>query len=256
MTEMPSKNRVCFNSGDLLNLGIHLPDRGFAEDVATVICVDCNDITVELCGSGFPPHLEIAPGTKGIITKREGRVVFQCRTSLKEAVKDRFVKLRLDEEPEILERREYARKDVIVRVHYDLPASQDMGAVMDEWVRLKNCPDLCLEKRSAAVGNDLMVNGKGHSRVNISGSGLRFKINDCLSYGTLLHLYIFFPDESDEQHIHAIGAIVRTKELLQDMQHNEQNAYYSTSMSFRMIDRHDRNRLMQYIFNEQRKAIV
>jgi len=253
MTEMPSKNRVFFNSGDLLNLGIHLPDRGFAEDVATVIFVDCNDITVELCGSGFPPHLEISPGTKGIITKREGRVIYQCRTVLKEAVRDRLVKLQLDEEPEIQERREYARNDVMVRVHYDLPTSQDLGEVLDEWVRLKNCPDRCLEKHSAAVGKDLVVNGKEHSRVNLSGSGLRFKINDCLSYGTLLHLYIFFPGENDE-HIHAIGAIVRTKELLQDMQHGEHSAYYSTSMSFRMIDRHDRNRLMQYIFSEQRKA--
>jgi hypothetical protein len=255
MTEMTSKNSVFFHPGDLLNLGINLPDRGFAEDVATVVSVDHDNIIVELCGSGFPPHLEISPGARGVITKGEGRSFYQCRTVLKETVKDRFVKLQLVEVPEIQERREYARKDVIVRIHYDLPASQDLGQVLHEWVRLKSCPDLCLERRSTAAGNDLVVNGKSHSRVNLSGSGLRFKINDCLSYGTLLHLFIFFPDESDE-HIHAIGSIVRTKELLQNMQHDENNAYYSTSMSFRMIDRHDRNRLMQYIFNEQRKANV
>lgn len=252
MTEMPSKYKMIFRPGDLLSLGIHLPGRGFAEDAATVIFVDHAGMMVELCGNGFPSHVEISSGTKGVVTRVDGRTVYQCRTILLDAVTGRSVKLQFAEEPEIKERREYARLDVKIRVHYDLPLSQDMGQVLQEWEVLKNCSGRCPESRSLATGSSLLLADKGHSRVNLSGSGLRFKINDCLSYGTLLHLYILLPGERAE-HIHAIGAIVRTKELLPEMEYNE---YYSTSMSFRMIDIHDRARLMEHILNEQRKTIL
>ena len=250
MTELPSKYRKFFRPGDTLCLGIHSTDKGFAEDSATVILVDDQEMRVELCGKGFPPHLEIFPGTKAVITKGEGRTVFQCRTVLKEVVAERCVKLQFFENPEIKESLEYVCKDVAMHVNYELPASQDMGRILNEWEELKKCSDRCQASSSTFAGNT--TNSMSYSRVNLSGSSLRFKINDCLSYGTLLHLNIVIPGEQDE-HIHAIGSIVRTKELLPELQHNE---YYSTSMSFRMIDSHDRKKLMKYVLDEQRKAIL
>jgi hypothetical protein len=105
---------------------------------------------------------------------------------------------------------------------------------------MKGCKGEC-------AGNSFTVHPPEECRVNLSGSGLRFKIPDCLSYGALLHLKIDFPGEKHE-HIHAVGSIIRTKELLAEMNRIE---YYSTSMSFRMIESNDRSRLVKYILDEQ-----
>ncbi len=252
MTEIPSKYSKFFRPGDFLTLGIHLPDRGFAEDAAKVVLSDDNGMLLKLCSRGFPPALQISSGTRGVVTRSEGRIVYYCRTVLMKEVKDRYVKLHLVEAPQIKERRQYARKDVEIFMQYSLPTSQNMRQVLEEWEELKSCSDCYSESESVTAWNQDSARGGSLTRVNLSGSGLRFKISDCLSYGTLLHLRVGIPGEKGE-HAHAIGAIVRTRDLLTEM---EQIQYYSTSMSFRMIDSHDRKRVLEYVLDAQRKAIL
>ncbi|HZV82998.1 MAG TPA: PilZ domain-containing protein, partial [Geobacteraceae bacterium] len=162
--------------------------------------------------------------------------------------------LELEGKIHVNERREYARADVNIRLIYSLPSSQEMGRIMNEWEELKKCPGNCLKVDIPPCRSD--CRGKALkstlTRANLSGNGLRFKIRDCLSYGTLLHLKIAIPDDGPD-HIHAVGSIVRTRELLPSM---EQHDYYSTSVAFRIIDSPDRNKLMEYVLKEQRRAIL
>jgi len=245
MATTPSDYASFFRPGNIVNIGIDLPDKTFAEDVATVISSDTGEILLQLCGSGFPDHLPITTGSRVLITQGEGRSLFRCSAQLKSTEKAGTLRIELPERIVVSERREYMRIDMTVKVNYSIPSSQNMSMIVSEWDSMKECKGGCEEESFTAFP-------PGECRVNLSGSGLRFKIPDCLSYGTLLHLKIDLKGETPE-HIHAVGSIIRTKELLAEMDRAE---YYSTSMSFRMIESSDRSRLIKYILNEQRKTMM
>lgn len=238
-----SEYEAFLRPGDVVTVGIDLPDKTFAEDLAFVIVGEAGEITLRLCGSGFPSHLPIIGGSKVIITRGEGKTLFHCIAHLKAPVSDSTLRIDLPKKVVVKERREYMRADVKIPVNYYLPSTQHMGEIIEKWESMRGCSDEC-----TAEGATLIK--RGDSRVNLSGSGLRFKICDCLSYGTLLHLKIGLPGNPPE-HIHAVGTIIRTKELIPEMAHVE---YYSTSMAFRMIESRDRLKLMQYILTEQHKS--
>ena len=226
----------------MVSVGVDLPDRSFAEDQATVIASARGEILLNLCGKGFPAHMQVDGGTRVVITRAEGRNFFHCTAQLKEKPDSNSLKVEFPERVTVRERREYSRSDVIMQIHYAYPSSQEMGLVIDEWEELRNCSGDCM-------GSYRPI-GSINSRVNLSGSGLRFKIKECLSYGTLLHLNIELPGDT-AGHIHAVGSIIRTKELLPEMNRLE---YYSTAMSLKMIESSDRQRLVRHIIDEQRKA--
>lgn len=252
MTGKPPKCNDFFRPGDQVGLGVHLSGCCFAEDAAMVIRVDGREMTVELCGSGFLTPYAPSPGDSAVIVGRGVRSVYWFRAHLRKAVTGRLMKLQLADLPEIQERREYARMDVTVPMGYKLPAGHDMRQVLNDWLEMKKSAVTCRNGGSIASDHEGEPAGLSPCRVNLSGSGLRFKINDCLSYGTLLHLYFQLPGDN-EPPVHAIGTIVRTRALLPEM---PPTPYYSTLMSIRMIDSHDRSRLMGHVLNEQRKALL
>jgi hypothetical protein len=241
MAETPPDYTAFFRPGTIVNVGVDLPDKTFAEDVARVVSSDTDEILLQLCGSGFPDHLPITAGSKVLITQGEGRSLFRCSAQLKAAEKPGSLRIAPPERIVVSERREFMRIDVTLKVDYSVPSSQNMSRIISEWDSMKECKGGCSLKSFTFTPREC--------RVNLSGSGLRFKIPECLSYGTLLHLKIELEGE-DPGHIHAVGSIIRTKELLAEMDRIE---YYSTSMSFRMIESNDRSRLIKYILNEQRK---
>lgn len=242
MPEIQSKYDF-LRPGELVSVGVDLPDRSFAEDQATVVASDRDEILLNLCGKGFPAHMQVNGGARVVITRAEGRSFYHCTAQLKEDLTSSSLKVELPERVTVTERREYSRSDVIMQIHYAYPSSQEMGLVIDEWEELRNCSGDC--------PNGFLPIGSIDSRVNLSGSGLRFKIKECLSYGTLLHLNIEIPGDA-AGHIHAVGSIIRTKELLPEMNRLE---YYSTAMSLKMIESGDRQKLLHHIMNEQRKAV-
>lgn len=241
----PSENDYFLKPGDVVSIGIDLPDMTFAEDVATVISSENDGLMLQLCGGGFPLHLPITAGSKVLISKGEGRNLFQCTARLKDVAETGALKIEFPKRVLVSERREYMRLDVAVPVNYYLPQSQNLAKVIAEWEKAKECDGKCHEEADSLLAGQKCT-------VNLSGNGLRFKIRDCLSYGTLLHLKIALPADKPN-HIHAIGSIIRTKELLAEMNHVE---YHSTAMAFRMIDGSDRHKLIRHILEEQRKRLM
>ena len=243
MPASPSEYEPFLRPGDVVTVGIDLPQKTFAEDFATVVDGAAGGIALQLCSNGFPAHLTIAGGTKTVLARVEGKTLFHCTSRLLAPVSNGKVRMALPEKVIVRERREYLKEDVIIPVSYYLPEIQNMGKVIARWSGLRGCREECLAETAAEIK-------RGDIRVNLGGSGLRLKLRECLSYGTLLHLHIVLPG-AEPEHIHAIGSIIRTKELLPEMDHIE---YYSTSMAFRMIESSDRLKLMHYIFAAQHKS--
>lgn len=241
----PPENDFFLKTGDVVNIGIDLPDMTFAEDVATVICSEQGELRLQLCGDGFPHHLPIISGSKILISKGEGRTLLQGVSRLKHLEAQNTLTIELPRRVIVSERREYMRLDVAVPVSYSLPQSQSMAKVIAEWENAKECNGSCHEEAGSHP------TGEKHL-VNLSGGGLRFKIRDCLAHGTLLHLKIALPGDKPD-HIHAVGSIIRTKELPSE---TNQIEYHSTAMSFRMITGSDRQKLVRHILAEQRKSLT
>ncbi len=245
MPVSPPENDCSLKTGNVVIVGLDLPDMTFAEDVATVICVDNGEVKLQLCGSGLQEKVNILAGARVLIAKGEGPTRFQCTAMLKNAGEKGVLTIDLPKKVVVSERRKHMRIDVAVPVNYYLPRSQNLAQVIAEWESAKECNGSCGERAG-------LNPAEPKNRVNLSGGGLRVNIPDRFSCGTLLHLKIALPGEK-HNHIHAVGSIVRTKELPSE---STQVEYYSTSMSFRVIENSDRHKLARHILEEQRNRVT
>lgn len=243
MPVSPSEYEYFLRPGSVASIGIDLPDRAFAEDLATVIASDADGIMLRLCGNGFPAHLQIACGAKVVISSGADKTLFFCTAQLTEVLSSTTFRVNLPEKALVRDRREHLRTDVLLPVNYYLPASQNMERVIAKWESMRNCS-------AEGFAEGAPLEKIYDSRVNLGGNGLRFKIGDCLQYGTLLHVNIALPGATPTR-IHAVGSIIRTKELLPEMNRVE---YYSTAMTFRLIASNDRQKLLHYIFAAQHNS--
>jgi len=241
----PLNNSNFLKSGDVVNIGVDLPDMTFIEDLATVILSEGEELELQLCGDSFTQHMPITQGANILISKGEGQSLFQCTTRLIHINENGLLRIELPKRVVVNERREHMRVDMSVPLNYFLPQSQNMAKVIAEWENAKEYKGTCHEEAE-------QFSGDYKSSINLSGSGLRFKTSDCLPCGTLLHLKIGIPG-AKPVHIHAVGSIVRSDELPAERQSDKQ---YSTSMSFRMMENIDRHMLTRHILDEQRKTVM
>jgi len=200
---------------------------------------------LQLCGGGIPQQLSIPSGAKILISIGKGSSLFQCTTRLVHVDAHGTMRIELPQRVFVNERRAHMRVDVAVPVDYFLPQTQSMAKVIAEWESAKELKGTCHEQTEQFLPEQ-------KCSVNISGSGLRFRTNDYLAHGTLLHLKIGIPGEKPA-HIHAVGSIIRTHELPTEMNSEKQ---YSTSMTFRMMENNDRRKLTRHILDEQRKTVM
>lgn len=245
MTSTPPENSNLLKSGDVVNVGVNLPDMTFVVDLATVILSEEGEIVLQLCEGGQLEYLPVTPGSSILISKGEGQSIVQFTTRLKHADGKGLLRIELPKQVVVNERRECMRVDMSVPVNYFLPQNQNMARVIAEWESAKELKGTCHEEAAQFPAGY-------KSSVNISGSGLRFKTNDRLDCGTLLHLKIGIPGENPV-HIHAVGSIVRADELPAE---NSIEKIYSTSMTFRMMENNDRQKLTRHILDEQRKTVM
>lgn len=245
MPLIPPENGYLLKLGDVVNIGVDLPDMTFAEDLATVIRSENGELMMLLCGGGFPQHMQIIAGAKILISKGEGQTFSQFTARIITVETKGILKVGQLQRVVVNERRAHMRVDLPVPVNYYLPQNQNMADVIAEWERAKGFDGKYHEETGTLLA------GRRHG-VNLSGSGLRFKIHDCFSHGTFLHLKIAIPGEEPD-HIHAVGSIVRTHELPAEINSHK---HYATSISFRMIESNDRQKLTRHILDEQRKTVM
>ena len=240
----PPDNDYFLKPGDVVNIGVDLPDMTFVNDFATIIRSEDRELVLQLCGSRLPQQMPMPSGSKILISRGEGQTLVQCTARLLHADEKGTMRMELPQRVVVNERRAHMRVDLPVPINYFLSQNQNMANVIAEWERAKDLNGTCHEGIEQVLA-------EGKNTVNLSGSGLSIKIQDYLSPGTLLHLKIALPGERPE-HIHAVGSIISTKELPGEMEHER---YYSTSMTFRMIESSDRQKLTRHILDEQRKKV-
>jgi len=246
-----------FKPDNLVTVAIQFSDNSFVEDSATILSVDNDQMLLEMYGRGLPPHLVSRKGSKVFVTSMEGWALYRCVALLEEPVADRVIRLRLINEIEVKQRREHYRMDVMLPIDYSLPGNQLRSTLLEEWEIRRQLSQNGLPPEIEPLDEGFkVVNWEGTKeiepvRVNLSGGGLRFKVRDPLSYGTMLLLDIFLPTPPLKV-IHAVGSVIRSKELVLSI---DRNRYFSTAMAFSFIVNRDREAIIRYIFNEQRNSL-
>jgi PilZN1 domain-containing protein len=257
MTPNRQQYNQFFRPSDLITVGIHLADDSFLEDSATILSLEGDLALLELYGQGLPAHLAAPAGAEVVVTSREGWALYRCAALLAESITGRDIRLQFVGKVEVKQRREFYRMDVMIPVYYTLPSDQQMSTVLKEWeLRQQQSqhalpPEVDLSEEGFKVVNWDGGREVEPAPVNLSGGGLRLKIRDSLAYGAMLHLDIFLP-VLPLRAIHAIGSVVRSKELMLTM---DRYSYYSTAMAFKFIAPRDREAIISYIFNEQRNRL-
>jgi len=240
----PPENDYFLKPGDIVNIGVDLPDMSFVNDLATIIRSEEGALVLQLCRGGFPQHMQIPAGSKILISSGAGQTLVQCTARLIQLDEKGALRIEMPRRVVVNERRTHMRVDVNVPINYFLPQNQNMANVIAEWERAKELYGTCHDGIEQVLA-------EGKSTVNLSGSGMSIKTQDCLAPGTLLYLRIGLPGDKPE-HIHAVGSIVSIKELQGKV---ESEKYYATSMAFRMIESSDRQKLTRHILDEQRKKV-
>jgi hypothetical protein len=257
---MPVKSRdytQYFRPDHLVTVGIQFSDNSFVEDSATILSINNDLLLLEMYGKGLPSHLISTKGLEVVVTSMEGWALYRCEAILEEPVTGRTISLRLLEDVEVKQRREYFRMDVMLPIAYALPSDQQRSTLFEEWETRKRLSQNGLPPELVQLEEGFkVINWEGHAqidplRVNLSGGGLRFKVRDSLTFGAMLLLDIFLPTPPLRV-IHAVGSVIRSKELKLSV---DRNRYYSTAMAFKFIENRDREAIISYIFNEQRNSL-
>jgi hypothetical protein len=239
-----------------IRVAIHLPDETFLDFNAVVVRVEGNLLYLETFRSG-EKQIAVAPkGVKANILITEAWAFCRGKGTL-QSITDRSFTVEIEGPLEIQQRREFFRLDVYLPVAWSVPEDQQLSSVVGIWKARKMLLDNSLPPKVAPFQGSFKVSGwDDHAdieprRVNISGGGLRIKLPDQLSSGTLINLDIFLPSPSLKPVI-AVGSVIRATEVLLNL---ETVPSYVTAIKFLQITENDQERIISYIFNEQRNNL-
>lgn len=240
-----------------VNIGVQLTDNKFYEDTAAIKFIQGNRLQLELYGEGLSHGIVTEAGAKVVITSKEAWALCRCHAVLEKEVIGKEMDLRLISQVDVQQRREYFRLDVCIPVFYSIPRDQQLRAVFDEWNGKRHSRSAKVSPIMLPCKDGFKVIGWDNGddiepcSVNLSGGGLRFKMKDPLTPGTLVNLEIFLP-LVPARGIYATGVVVRSNEIQLTL---DRHTYYSTGMEFKFIDEKDRETIITYIFNEQRNDL-
>jgi hypothetical protein len=241
-----------------VDIGVQLTDNKFCEETAAIKFIRGDRHQLELYGKGLTHGAETEAGAKVVITSKEAWALCRCHAVLEKEVVGREMELRLISQVDVQQRREYFRLDVRIPVLYSVPSDQRLSSICEGWTAKRDAGGAATPPVMIPSGEGFKVVGWNNGdvdvelcRVNLSGGGLRLKVTDYLSPGTLVNLEIFLP-LNPARVIHAVGAVVRANEIQLNW---DRHTYYSTSMEFKLIGEKDRETIISYIFNEQRNDL-
>jgi c-di-GMP-binding flagellar brake protein YcgR len=239
-----------------IRVAIHLPDETFLDFNAVVVKIEGNCLHLESFRSGEKQIAFINKGAIANILTTEAWAF--CRGKGKvQYISGRNLTVEIEDPLEIQQRREFFRLDVFLPVSWAVPEDQQLSCVEGIWKARKMLLDNSLPPKLVPFQGSFKVCGWDDKadieprRVNMSGGGLRIKLPEELSSGTLINLDIFLPSHPFKAVI-AVGSVIRATEVLLNL---DTVTSYVTAIKFLHITENDQEKIISYIFNEQRNNL-
>lgn len=239
-----------------IRIAIHLPDERFIDLNAVVVRVEANLLYLETFRNGERQIGNITEGTEANVMTTEAWAFCRGRGTVHD-ISGRCFTIAIHGELEIQQRREYFRLDVYLPVAWSVPDDQQLTSVEGIWKARKMLLESSPQPKVVPFQGSFKIlewdNGNEiePKRLNLSGGGLRIKLPEELSAGTFINLDIFLPSIPLKAVI-AVGSVIRATEVLLNL---DTSPSYVTAIRFNNISEKDQERIISYIFNEQRNNL-
>lgn len=256
-----AKHKSAYNQfykvGQQVKVGVRLSGTMLRESNGEITRIDGNSVTVEVLGGGLPAR---STGKKSdsrvVLSGWSGWGFYRCDALLEESGSGKDVLLTLVGTVEEIQRREYFRLDVMIPFVLDVPDTQHAGAVKEIW-------NASLARNRNAPPPKMFPSGRGYravtsdgrelrsETVNLSGGGMRVRMNSEIRVGHLANVDLYIPLPSPRV-ISVVAEVLRCNEVTLRI---EKEPVFILAMKFIHIDEKDREAVIAYIFAEQRKQL-
>ncbi|ABB30702.1 type IV pilus assembly PilZ [Geobacter metallireducens RCH3] len=238
-----------------INVAVRLGGGGSFDGTAAITSLKGDLAWLELYGNEQPPRGAVQVGAETWVSVWTGGALCRCDAKVETVRDDRQFSIRLVGEVKETQRREYFRLDVSLPVLYkvlDTVAPEDAEA---DWNsdRKVFCrpPEMVPTSDGPKVvdwdGEDVVP-----VRTNLSGGGMRLRVSRLVESGTLVKLTLFLPLPQPRV-IYVVAEALRCQEITLS---REPGQHYSMSLKFVMIVDRDREAIISYLFNEQRRELM
>jgi hypothetical protein len=239
-----------------VRIGFHLPDETVIDLNAVVIGIEGVILHLEAFGSGVSELSQIPIGSPVIILSSESWAFCRCQGVLDETLGRDFT-VRLLGEPEIQQRREHFRLDVLIPVAWSVPDDQQLTVVEGLWKARRMMEEFGEQPRATPYQESFKILN-WHSwpeitpcHINLSGGGIRLKTYEEFTPGTLMDMVIFLPLRKIKA-ISVVSSVIRSSEIRLTI---DNRTSYMTALQFAFIAERDREAIINYIFHEQRNSL-
>jgi hypothetical protein len=246
-----------FKIGQQVKVGVRLSGTLLRESNGEITNIDGNHVYVEVLGGGLPTRSsEGKTDSRVLLSGWSGWGFYCCDAHLEESGSRKELLLKLVGTVEEKQRREHFRLDVLIPFILDAPDNQHAGTIKENWnaslVRNRNAPPPKMfpsGKGYRAVtrnGDDLPP-----ETVNLSGGGMRVRMNSGIRVGNLVNVDLHIPLPSPRI-ISVVAEVLRCNEVTLRI---EKEPVFIIALRFIHIDEKDREAVIAFIFAEQRKQL-
>lgn len=213
-------------------------------------------LSLELFGADVVNEMMVEVGSEVSLSAFTGWSMCRCKSVVVREIHNRMLTLRLMGPVSEKQTRENFRLDVSLPLIYSLPDSQNLTKMQVEWVAqgkatLALPPPVmkpCVAGYKVTQWNRLEVEPK---QVNLSPDGIRFKTSESLEPRNLVTVQLFLPFPVPKA-IHVVAEVLRCNEILLSRTRGNN---FNVAMRFRLIQGKDRDSIIAYINEEQRRVL-
>ncbi|HOP40594.1 MAG TPA: DUF5634 family protein [Geobacteraceae bacterium] len=243
-----------FKQGQPIKVNVRISANLVRESNGEISAITENRVRVEILGGEAPKALySLQPGSRISLSGWSGWGFYCCDAVLVEVVSTKQFDLRLEGNVEEIQRREYFRLDVSVPVVVAVPPQQTIASLSEQWETKKNQnQDQPPPKMYATTSGYVAVTSSREDippqEVNLSGGGVRLRLAYAIPLGTRIHVDLYLP-LAPPRKISAVAEVLRCNEVTLRI---EKTPVFITAVKFILIDEHDREAIIAYLFAEQR----
>ncbi|SNB47023.1 PilZ-like domain-containing protein [Geobacter sp. DSM 9736] len=239
------------------SVSLRRSEQDFLNLTASIACIQGDLVELELYDKELPEMAAIKSGAEAALSAWTGGVLYRVPALLSGLNRGGSISLKLVGEVKEQQRREYFRLDVMLPAVLTVPEDQDFRSLEALWQELradtqKGTPPV-LQPYEKGVK---LVRWGGHSevlpcRINLSGGGLSMRIPWYVKPGTQVALLLFIP-AAIPRPISVIAEVLRCQELTLFWGKDHR---FMSAMKFNLINEKDRDEVISFLFNEQRREL-
>jgi len=238
-----------------INLAIRLDGGGSFDGTAAITSLKGDLVWLELFGSEQPPRGGVQPGGEAWVSVWTGGALCRCDARVDTVRDERQFSVRLVGEVKETQRREYFRLDVTLPLLYKVLDGATPEEAEADWTS---------DRKVFCRPPEIVPSGEGHKvidwdgedvlpvRTNLSGGGMRLRVSRLVESGALVKVTLFLPLPQPRV-IYVVAEALRCQEITLS---REPGTHYSLSLKFIMVVDRDREAIISYLFNEQRRELM